>query len=379
MVAIPEKDSTADAIYRGVMSREGQRNGNRAHLGASLIGDECLRKLWYTFRWCKVKDFAPRIIRLFRRGQLEEQQIIEDLRAAGVSIWETNQSGAQFKVSAVNGHFGGSMDGLALGLPESPDKYHLLEFKTASEKYFKKLCKEGVEKAQPTHYAQMQTYMYLSGETDAKRVTRAMYISVNKNTDEIYTERVKYHGPTAKKLIEKAETVINSAEPPLRISNDAAFYKCKFCDFAELCHGNKLPKPNCRNCCHSTPVENGAWSCAKHGEANEVCADHVYIPQLINFAQVKEMNESDNYILYVMLDSREFKNGTRKPHSTIYTSEELQGTPVDLISDSTVDTLRVEFGAEVEPVANDKLYDDEKWDGETKLTQAAPFQDRIPF
>ena len=35
-------------------------DGHRNHLGASLIGDACSRKLWYTFRWVKKANFSSK-------------------------------------------------------------------------------------------------------------------------------------------------------------------------------------------------------------------------------------------------------------------------------------------------------------------------------
>ena len=37
--------------------------GFRTHLGASQIGQECNRKIWYNFRWTKKSHFEGKIIR----------------------------------------------------------------------------------------------------------------------------------------------------------------------------------------------------------------------------------------------------------------------------------------------------------------------------
>ena len=64
-------------------------DGHRKHLGASLIGDACSRKLWYTFRWVKKADFSSKtrsngqVLRLFNRGHREEPAIIKLLEKSG--------------------------------------------------------------------------------------------------------------------------------------------------------------------------------------------------------------------------------------------------------------------------------------------------------
>ena len=42
-------EDTLKAIESSVL--EGSRDDHRNHLGGSIIGDECERKLWYVFRW----------------------------------------------------------------------------------------------------------------------------------------------------------------------------------------------------------------------------------------------------------------------------------------------------------------------------------------
>ena len=97
------------------------------------------------------------------RGRVVSRPVVDLLRRAGVEVWEADEHGRQFRVSAVGGHFGGSLDGAARGLVEAPEKLHVLEFKTSGDKPFRDLVKNGVEKSKPEHFAQMQAYMHLMG------------------------------------------------------------------------------------------------------------------------------------------------------------------------------------------------------------------------
>ena len=67
-------------------AHEERQEKPRPHLGASMLGHKCDRWLWLSFRWAVVEKFPGRILRLFRRGHNEEQQIISDLRAIGLDV-----------------------------------------------------------------------------------------------------------------------------------------------------------------------------------------------------------------------------------------------------------------------------------------------------
>ena len=276
----PPTDSTISRIYKAW--EEKQAIHHREHLGASRIGRECERELWYEFRWAKKPAFSGRMLRLFARGQLEESTIVADLRAAGIEVHEVDENGKQFRFSDHAEHFAGSMDGCGKGFVEAPKAWHVLEFKTHNDKSFAALEKDGVEKSKPEHYAQMQVYMGWSG------MDRAMYVAVNKNTDEIYIERIRFDKELFESLRAKAKSIIFSDSPPDRINESPAFFKCKMCSFQSICHGlGELPEKNCRTCNHAHALEDGGWGCSHHQKAltvqdqEAVCESHSFIDELV--------------------------------------------------------------------------------------------------
>lgn len=230
----------------------------RSHLGASMIGGKCDRALWYGFRWHTVPNHDGRLLRLFNRGHLEEGRFIAALMTIGVQIYQYDDKGTQFRISDIYGHFGGSTDGVAIGLPECPSHYVLTEFKTHGEKSFIKLQKEGVRESKFEHYVQMQIYMYKKG------LQLALYMAVNKNTDEIYGEFITLNEPVAKIYIERAHSIIFAKTPPKKLSESPGWYECKFCDHFKLCHTDGHPSVNCRTCKFSEPVDEGLWQCNKY-------------------------------------------------------------------------------------------------------------------
>lgn len=300
--------STTSAIYRHY--EETADDGLRKHLGASIIGHPCDRHLWYVFRWGAYSKFEGRLLRLFQTGQLEENRIVENLKAIGCEVHQVDTDGRQFTFSSINGHFGGSMDACAKGLPESPKKWHVVEMKTHSEKSFNELLKKGVQSSKPLHYAQMQVYMGLSG------MERALYFAVNKNTDDIYTERVRFDKDFFKSILDRAERIINAPIPPLGISQNPSWYECKLCTFYDLCHKQAIPPPTCRSCAHSTPVA-GKWQCERNqheifiGQQKAGCSDHRYIPILLERTATQiDGSDEENWVKYKNnLSGHEFING----------------------------------------------------------------------
>jgi hypothetical protein len=242
-------------------------DGHRKHLGASQIGDPCARKLWYGFRWCltpnyvnaKGDDHKGRMMRLFNRGHKEEARLVEWLRGIGCEVEDTDADGKQFRITGCDGHFGGSCDG-KIKLPavfgSSPKM--LLEFKTSGEKAFVKLKDNGVRAEKPVHFVQMCVYGEKLG------LEHALYMAVNKNTDEIYIEVVALNRAVAEQAQQKAQAIIDAHVPPPKLNENAAYYLCKFCDFWPVCHGTAPYEKNCRSCKFAKASHSKQWFCQMH-------------------------------------------------------------------------------------------------------------------
>lgn len=246
-----EKNTTGDLIDK--WHEEHQNEKPRPYLGISMIGHECPRYIWLMFRWAVREKFSGRMLRLFRRGQLEEAQIAMDLQRIGCKI--THAGADQFEVS-----FGGWVKGyidmiIEEGLPAAPKKEHVVECKTHNNDSFKELLKKGVKEAKPRHWAQMQCYML------GKKTDRALYYAVNKDNDAIYTERVRLARADAQELVKFGENLATDPFLPLPLSKDPSFYKCKMCSCWEFCHKTHQTKElNCRTCRHFSAFEGGeAW------------------------------------------------------------------------------------------------------------------------
>lgn len=242
--------------------------GHRSHLGASLIGRECKRYLWYVFRWCLHEKTTGRRQRLFNRGHREEARFIEWLEGIGFKVWFENRDEGpnekgeypQYRISDVMGHFGGSLDGIAV----LPERYGiaepvLLEFKTnGTGAGFNKLADDGMPIAKPEHFAQTSTY----GKKYNFRY--CVYLNINKNDDSLHIEVVKLNHNLGEQMIMKAEQIIMSQTAPARLSDNPTFHKCGYCHMKEVCHKGAVVEVNCRSCAFARPVENAEWFCEVH-------------------------------------------------------------------------------------------------------------------
>jgi hypothetical protein len=228
----------------------------RTHLGASVIGGECARHIWYGFRWSHAPVFKGRILRLFNRGHLEEARFIAMLLTIGCEVYQHDEQGNQFRISDVGGHLGGSGDGVAMGVPDVPAGYAtLLEFKTHNDKSFKKLVAEGVRCAKFEHYVQMQMYMRKMG------IVYGLYMAVNKNDDSVHAEIIVLDSSVGDQFIDRARNIILMPEAPKRISESPGWFACSWCDHKAICHQHKMPERNCRTCTFSDANADGNWYC----------------------------------------------------------------------------------------------------------------------
>lgn len=227
----------------------------RSHLGASMIGRECIREIWLNWHWATRKKFDARILRLFNRGHLEEARFIAIMYAIGCTVWQLDDQEKQFRIHGYKGHLQGSLDGVIRGIPDLPNENVLGEFKTHNEKSFQKLVAKGVKETKPEHFSQMNEYMTYY------RLQWALYCAVNKNDDDLYFELVKHSPAETGRIGERVELIVNSYDPPRRINESPGWFKCKFCDQHGVCHQKAPPDRNCRTCKYATPADNAEWHC----------------------------------------------------------------------------------------------------------------------
>lgn len=247
----PRPSAEWSANFEGVIDRAMQADNaaqpRRNYLGASRVGDDCLRKLGYEYHGTpkdEGREFKGRTLRIFKRGHTNEDNMAERLRLAGFELVTHKASGGQIGFAACmdpeDGHarFSGHIDGVVTKAPYDAGLMcpALWENKCLGEKSFNDLVKKGVRASKPVYFAQMQLYMAYLDLAEHP----ALFTAENANTGELYAERVPFDAAAAQHASDKGVTVVTSASPEelprcAKVSTD---FRCKFCDYAVRCHGS---------------------------------------------------------------------------------------------------------------------------------------------
>ena len=154
----------------------------------------------------------------------------------------------------------------------------------------------------------MQIYMHLTG------ITRALYVAVCKDTDALHIERVAADDDAAERLLAKAGRIIYAPRPPARISEDPAWFECRFCD-----HHDALPwrrgvprSPAARACMRRRSRAAGTapamTRCGDRRSSAVACAKHLFIPDLVP-GEVADAGE--DHVVYRMRMAATWVNDAR--------------------------------------------------------------------
>lgn len=255
MAIIPQRTNLIEAAIEDKVHAQNKRT----YLGMSGIGGSCLRKQWYSWRWVKDSEISARTKRIFERGDLEEPRIVKDLEAAGIIF-----SDEQLEVKHITKHCLGHIDGLVENVPGAEKTMHLAEFKTMKASSFNALKKKAalledfgaaLLSLNPTYYAQIMLYMgYL-------KLTRCLYVVTNKDNEERIYERINFDPRAFEALKDRILDIVMCESPPMRVSDRADWFECRWCDFKDICFNSSSVGTNCRTCRHSSIEDEGEWSC----------------------------------------------------------------------------------------------------------------------
>ena len=125
MAKIPEqKDPTLMAMMKAIENVQDKTMRN--YLGASSIGRECARELWYGYNGNTPNHFDAYSLMNFEDGHRTEDLTAERLRLVdGIELWTHDKNGKQFGFSDFDGQFRGHYDGIIKGLLQAPKKLHV--------------------------------------------------------------------------------------------------------------------------------------------------------------------------------------------------------------------------------------------------------------
>lgn len=228
MVMLPQ-NHVVNAMYEAACR---ERQPSRRYLGMSSIGEHCARKLWYGFRGYTPQPLEGRSLMIFDLGNRVEDATLHWLISAGYAV-----TGLQDEFTAHDGFFRGHCDGRISGVTR---REHILEIKSANDSRFKAFKAAGVRAVSAAYYCQVQCYMGYSG------LERALFVIMNKNTCELYTERAHFRRDHFEALHRRAWDIIAANQPPDRLSEGHP--ACHWCDFRHPCREPDLAVQTDKSC-----------------------------------------------------------------------------------------------------------------------------------
>jgi len=300
---------TIDAMLVTISNRKKQPP--RRYLGASSLGQECERALWYSFRHTNDTEIPAANLLAIEDGFEQEKVAIKRLRAIkGIKLL-TGSAKKQIGFVSHDGHYKGHVDGIITGILESPATPHIWEHKSVNLKKFaslRKIITQNEEKKclqlwDATYFAQAQIYMDKMGLTRHFLTVSSPggrdYISLRTEIDQIVCDRLE----------KKATRIIDAPSPPPRAFLSPN-YICNWCPHSNTCwSGEKIKaNKNCRTCLSSTPHKNGAFVCELKkitiGPRLEKkgCGEHLFIPDLFKeYEQTAvEMHSKDGSVKSIL-------------------------------------------------------------------------------
>lgn len=194
----------------------------RDYIGASSIGSDCLRQIWYQYKGYKGEGVPSKTRRTWDIGKTLEDVVFKWLLNAGVNVEKSEITFFAKEMPYFQGHF----DGILM-LKNVP---YVLEIKTAKDASFKIFVNKGLKIWNPQYYAQVQSYMGMSS------IFSAYILVLNKDNSDISDELVAFDEVFYEKLKQKALMIYGAKSEPPRINGSALWYQCKSCKFNKICH-----------------------------------------------------------------------------------------------------------------------------------------------
>lgn len=250
----PRPSAAFAAHFSGMIDRAMQSKNaaepKRNYIGASRLGEECLRMLAYEFHHAPKdpeREFSGCTLRIFERGHTGEDLMAERLRLAGFQLVTKRPDGNQIRFGTAWSDerqaflMSGGVDGVITSAPYEAGVATpaLWEHKVRAAKYWQKVDREGLRSAFPVYFAQMQLYMAYLDLTE----NPGLFTCENANTGDLYAELVAFDGAAAQAASDKGIRIVTSRAPEElpRIASKSTDFRCKLCDFPARCWGKAEP------------------------------------------------------------------------------------------------------------------------------------------
>lgn len=204
----------------------------RPYLGASIVGNDCLRKVQFDW-WCK-PTLSSRVRDIFERGHYFENVARQHLMATGFKFSPPEV----LAFSAVNGDLRGHADGIIIAGPSPLNgacfNYPFLwECKCLNAKNWRALERDGLEKTFPQYAAQVALYQAYLDITNP-----ALFTAVNADTCDRLHFWVPFSAERAQEWSDRAVHIIEATragELLPRAYDDPQNWRCRLCAHKQRC------------------------------------------------------------------------------------------------------------------------------------------------
>jgi len=204
------------------------KDAPRSYIGASSIGSECLRQIWYQYHGIN-SDVSPQLQISFDIGKNLEGLILDYLERTNIEVIRPCEDNSYLYVHSDSlPEFAGHMDAIIV-LPNSGARA-VIDIKTAKSSSFQRFVNKGMRVWSERYYAQLQAYMGMSG------IGNAVLLALNKDTSEMHEEWIEFDEIYYAELEAKASMIHKHEEPPAKINRSPLFYLCRMCGFRDVCH-----------------------------------------------------------------------------------------------------------------------------------------------
>lgn len=207
----------------------------RDYIGASTLGDPCLRRVYLDAINAPREPFTGQKLRIFEMGHVFEDMMVGWIKRAGFTLDEVDPAtGKQWEFVTAGGLIKGHSDGVITAGPPVDGLIlpALWENKALKAKFWNGIVKNGVRKAEPKYYAQVQLYLGYF------KLAYCLFTAINKDTAEIYHEVIPYQVEMAQYYSDRGVQVIRSlrvGSMPRRVAAERTNMICRFCDRNSYC------------------------------------------------------------------------------------------------------------------------------------------------
>jgi hypothetical protein len=218
------------ALNMLIQQAEPREQNVRQYLGASAIGNECLRRVQYD--WLVDPAHPTRVRDIFARGHFFEEVSRQHLMRAGFRFAPPER----FGFAAAGGLFRGHADGILVAGPELPGVGYpcLWEHKCLAAKGHRAIERDGLAKAYPQYAAQVAIYQAYLDVADHP----ALFTVTNADTTERLHLLVPFDAERAQAWSDRAVAVIRATQAGEllpRLTDGQNDWRCKMCGHRERC------------------------------------------------------------------------------------------------------------------------------------------------